>query len=433
MATVSPLARFLLRLLLNIYRWCALWYFRARSYLSSKPKASDALQSEAERRIENGQAWDEFCDTLKAAGATVFAPGAPRDPFNQAEGYRYLSRLTRAGLENFVECADVEAPKLCAIANGSRAARVCIGSDNPDNLYENSTVDSSLEYTVVGTRGTVPYLSFGTQAGSYGSKGGLQTVDLIEARNLEYEEDGSFIIILSAERPSHAKNWLRLEPNPREALFIVRQTFGDRSKETPAKLSIRCTTSSALSGSFGKPSPLTAEKLDRGLQQASVFVAGASAMFAKWSHEFKSNHANTLPLFDPIRSTKAGGDPNIRYYHSYWDLKAKGTVLRIRFTPPPCLSWNFQLNNHWMESLDYRYHTIHTNSTLAQKDNNDKNAAYTIIVSEKDPNWHGVFRGNWIETTGHDCGTMCFRWVGPKVKDSDLPQPRVEVLAFEDL
>ena len=77
----------------------------------------------AEERVLSGRAWDEFCDTLKAAGASVVAPGAPRDAFTQAEGYRYLARLARAGLENFLECSDVDAPRLCAIANGSRASR----------------------------------------------------------------------------------------------------------------------------------------------------------------------------------------------------------------------------------------------------------------------------------------------------------------------
>ena len=63
------------------------------------------------------------------------------------------------------------------------------------------------------------------------------------------------------------------------------------------------------------------------------------------------------PLLRPQeRSNEAGGDPNIRYYHSYWKLSA-GEVLRIRARPPPCRCWNFQLNNHWMESLDYRYAT----------------------------------------------------------------------------
>ena len=47
----------------------------------------------AAQRVVSGRAWDEFCDTLKAAGASLSFPGAPRDAFNQAEGYRYLSRL----------------------------------------------------------------------------------------------------------------------------------------------------------------------------------------------------------------------------------------------------------------------------------------------------------------------------------------------------
>ena len=51
----------------------------------------------AEQRVVSGRAWDEFCDTLKAAGAALNYPGAPQDPFNQAEGYRYLTRLARGG------------------------------------------------------------------------------------------------------------------------------------------------------------------------------------------------------------------------------------------------------------------------------------------------------------------------------------------------
>ena len=32
---------------------------------------------------------------------------------------------------------------------------------------------------------------------------------------------------------------------------------------------------------------------------------------------------------------------------------------------PECQTWNFQLDNWWMESLDYRYHTIHLNKHTA--------------------------------------------------------------------
>ena len=104
-ATLSGPVRWLLTTFLNLYKTCARCALRLRHALSGQPALSPQ-----EQRVVSGAAWDEFCDTLKAAGAAMLAPGAPRDPFNQAEGYRYLARLARAGLENYLECADVEVP-----------------------------------------------------------------------------------------------------------------------------------------------------------------------------------------------------------------------------------------------------------------------------------------------------------------------------------
>lgn len=165
-------------LCLRAYRWMALMLLRLRGLTPT---------TASERRVVTGAAWDEFCDTLKAAGASLVAPGTPKDPFNQAEGYRYLARLARAGLENFLECSDPEAPRLCAIADGSRAAPIKLGSDNPDNMYESATIDGNLTYVVRGERGTVRYLGFGTQSGQYGQAGGLRTVAYLQVEELAYD------------------------------------------------------------------------------------------------------------------------------------------------------------------------------------------------------------------------------------------------------
>ena len=89
--------------LVALYRRAALFVWKLRG------KTHDDV---AAQRIVSGESWNEFCDALKAAGAALQFPGAPRDPFNQAEGYRYLSRLARAGLTAFVEHADTKAPVL---------------------------------------------------------------------------------------------------------------------------------------------------------------------------------------------------------------------------------------------------------------------------------------------------------------------------------
>jgi hypothetical protein len=356
-------------------------------------------------RLVSGKAWEEFCDTLKASGAAMVHKGAPQDAFNQAEGYRYLTRLTRAALENFVEFSDPGFPVLNRMVHET----VKIGADNPDNYYMNAKISGDYEYRIKGNKGTVHYLSFGTQRGDYGKSGGMEPSGLIDATEMTFEDNGDFEIYLSKEQKG--KNWLRMTDDT--SLVMVRQTFLDKEKETPAAVKIE-----AL-GDDIRPRPITPELVDNGLTAAGGFVAGAGLFFANWSQGFQK-HTNELPLFDEKKSTAAGGDPNIDYYHSYWKL-ADDEALLIEVTPPACEFWNFQLNNHWMESLDYRYFNIHINNHTAKY---ESDGSVRIIIAHDDPNF-----GNWINTVGHNEGTMLLRWVRAKTK----PQPKTTVVKWEDI
>ncbi len=362
----------------------------------------------ASERIVTGQTWDEFCDTLKAAGAAINGLGAPMDPLTQAEGYRYLSRLTRAGLEAFLEHADPRAPELRRMVHET----VKMGADNPDNHYFNATISGEHEYRLRGRRGTVCFLHFATQKGGYGQGGGLPPTGFLDSTEMEIDDDGAFEIAISRqERPG---NWLPMERDT--GLLLVRQTFADREHETPAELHLERVLGP---GEDPGPTPLSAERIDAGLTMASNLVAGASLLFAKWARDFRE-HTNELPRFDPETSTAAGGDPNIAYYHSYWELGA-GEALVIEATPPPCETWNFQLNNHWMESLDYRHHTIHVNKHTARY---EPDGSVRVVVAAEDPGLP-----NWIDTAGHRHGTMCWRWI----RADHHPRPRTRVVQLAEL
>ena len=362
----------------------------------------------AEQRVVSGQSWDEFCDTLKAAGAALNYPGAPRDPFNQAEGYRYLSRLLRGGLMAFVEYADPRTPVLHRVAHET----VKLGSDNPDNYYQTAAIHGDYDYRISGRRNTVRYLGFGTQAGHYGQGGGMPPTGYVEAGELAIGGDGRFELIVSAT--PHDGNWLPMKPESRT--LIVRQTFLDRQAETPADLAIERIN---CSDEEKRPAPLTPEHLDAGLKSAGTLVAGAAMLFANWARGFRK-HTNTLPMFDPEVSLAAGGDPNIVYYHSHWAL-AEDEALLIEVMPPECEHWNFQVNNYWMESLDYRYHTIHTNKRLARYEDD---GSVRLVVAHRDPGLP-----NWLETAGHTSGTMCFRWI----KASEHPEPGTRIVNMSEL
>ena len=362
----------------------------------------------AAQRVAGGQSWNEFCDTLKAAGAALQFPGTPRDAFSQAEGYRYLSRITRAGLMAFVEHADPKAPVLHRVVNEVTK----LGADNPDNYYLTGALDGSYEYRISGRRNTIAYLSFGTQSGHYGQGGGLPPTGHIEADQIEMDAEGRFELLLS--RHPQDGNWLRMTPDT--GTLVVRQTFLDRETEIPADLHIERIN---CRDDERRPSPLTARRLDAGLKTVGELVAGAPLLFAKWARDFQ-RHSNALPQFDPDTSLAAGGDPNIAYYHSHWAL-AEDEALVIEVMPPECEHWNFQLNNYWMESLDYRHHRIHTNQHLAHYEDD---GSVRLIVAHADPGLP-----NWLETTGHASGTMCFRWV----RAEEHPQPRTRVVKLSSL
>ena len=362
----------------------------------------------AARRVVSGEAWDEFCDTLKAAGAALNFPGAPQDPFSQAEGYRYLSRVARAGLMAFVEHADARAPVLHRVVDEVTK----LGADNPDNFYQAAALDGRYEYRIAGRRNTIAYLSFGTQSGNYGEGRGLPPTGYIDSDGIDMDPDGSFELLLSATPRSG--NWLPMTPET--GTLVVRQTFLDREREIPAELRIERIDCPAHER---RPAPLTPARLDEGLTKAGALVAGAPLLFAKWARDFQK-HSNALPMFDPDVARAAGGDPNITYYHSHWAI-AHDEALVIEVMPPDCEYWNFQLNNYWMESLDYRHHRIHTNKHLARYEDD---RSVRLIVAHEDPG-----RPNWIETAGHAFGTMCFRWV----RAGETPEPRTRLVKLSSL
>lgn len=364
-------------------------------------------RSLAEQRILDGRVWRDFCRSLEEAGQIVLAPGTPLEPRDRAEGFRYLTRLLRAGLESQLECADPRFPAFFQLSNET----LKIGNDNPDNLYWNAHISGRYEYRIHGVRGGAPYLSFGTKAGGYESDGHLAPTGQLDSSQLAVGPDGHFEVAVCCER--RPGNWLPMRPETTQ--LIVRQTFGDRQREEPARLRIE---------RLGEPGDdsLDPESFEQKLQRAVAFVTGTARLFKGWMEGYAA-HTNQLPPDDQERCQRAGGDANIFYCQSRWALEPDQALLVEVDHIPECTAWNFQLSNFWMESLDYRHHRIHLNQHSARL---EPDGSLRILVAHRNP---GPRFPNWLETAGHREGGMLLRWVGAR----EHPPIRTRVLRQAEL
>jgi len=349
------------------------------------------MASDAERRITDGTAWREFCRALERAGEAVLRPETPADAFDRAEGFRYLTRLLRAGLESQLEFADPRFPGFFQLSHET----IKIGNDNPDNVYRNANVSGRYRYRISGTRGDAPYLSFGTKGGGYESgEGTMLPTGQLDGDQLELGPDGTFEITVSSE--PEKGNWLPMQPSTTQ--LIVRETFTDRAAQRPSRLSI---------ARLGAPEDdaLDPALLEQRLQRAVAFVSGTANLFVDWMARYAA-HPNALPSDDQAICQRAGGDANIHYCQSRWQLGPdEALVIEIDHLPKRG-SWNFQLSNFWMESLDYRHHKIHLNPHSARL---ERDGSLRIAVAHRDP---GGRYPNWLTTAGHHQGGMLFRWIG---------------------
>lgn len=349
--------------------------------------------------------WAAFCEALKQAGDIILRPESPAAEIDRAEGWRYLSRLTRIGLEMMVEFADPDFPVFYAASHET----VKIGGDNPDNVYRNAAISGAREYRLRGRRGSAPYLTFGTKANRLAGGGGMASTGELDAKDMVFAPDGSFEIRLS--RTPQQGNWLPMAAD--STMLLVRETFLDRTAETASTLLIECLDGPA------RPAPLGAERIEHALAASAAFVKGTAATFAGWAELFR-RHPNRLPIVDQAMFQQVGGHPSIFYVHGYWQL-APDEALVVDTEIPDCAYWNFVLQNYWMESNDYRYLPTYVNKRSARP---NPDGSVTITIAAADPGAR-----NYIDTAGHGSGTMLLRWVDA----GSHPEPRCRVVKLAQL
>lgn len=348
-------------------------------------------------------AQDEWIEAQRSAGEMIRASALAASPLDQAEALRYVARLATTALWMFVEHNDPDWPTLYVNTDEHKK----FGVDNPDNRYLRCTLRGSDTYRLWGQRGEAPYIGFTIGADFYGGKGGRQGT-LAQKHIDEFEVGAHGEIEITIGPDAAPGNWIRLDPEATG--MIVRQTFFDRERQRPASLAIERV------GNAGGPEGLTPERMAANLRRAAGFLTGCTRLFldmsAGWAERPNHVHGHAGKSVLHLH-----GDPDIYYASGHWRL-ADDEALVIDVTPAKsALYWGFQLTNIWLESLDYRYFPVATNNHRAVR---RADGTWRVVVAAEDP---GV--DNWLVTTGHRQGAMCFRWL---LAEDDPPVPHVRVV-----
>jgi hypothetical protein len=388
-----------------------------------------SVEQRARDRLVSGQSWDDFCETLKVAGRMLEQFDDLSD-LDRAEWYRFLTRLTRSGLERLVENAEPTRPRL-----RDTPWRQSINVQTVDQDHLMCQFDEPRDYRITGTRGTIPYFVLATLAspetpdiaardwaplGVEGLKqfdpSNLKTSGFLGSQQIAFADDGSFEIVLSQNDPGDGRAWLRMAPDTN--CVLIRLVWSDRASQVAPEFKIeRCDRAPAV--------PLTPALIANNLAWAAQNVLGYTELVRNWWQGTQGNFVSKPNRLDYSQAQylSNGGVPDRHVAFGGWQKRADEALV-LEFTPPPCEYWNFQLCNIWQENLD----TFEDGNGWVNNYNAvvERDGSVRIVIAESDP---GI-GGNWVNSFGHDKGIWGLRFVRTEktaaVKLWRLPLERLE-------
>ena len=361
------------------------------------------------RRLLSGDAWEDYCDVLRLAGRTIERFGSEPTDLDRAEWYRFLTRLTRNGLERFVENCEPQRPRL---RDAPWHQSINFQSPDQDHLLA-EFIDGSHAYVIRGTRGTAPYFVMASWsavqphdagAHNWATRGFaglkdcnpalLRTTGMLQSQAIDFDAAGNFEVLVSREPPAGGRNWLKIEPDC--VGLLIRVVYHDRSRERAPVMNIERLDRPA-------PEPLSAAHLSTQLAKSGQLVLAYLELVRSWWQDNLSKRPNSI-RFSRALYLSNGGVPDRHHGFGTW-AKAPEEALVLCFTPPECDYWIFQLCNMWQENFDnYEDGQGYVTKFRCSL---EPDGSVWVVIADCDP---GI-GGNWVDPGGHVHGGMSLRLI----------------------
>lgn len=354
------------------------------------------------------------------------ATAVPESAVDLAEGYRWVTRLSRLALDWIVERSDPLHPEIFTLQDDSKKLLV----DNPDTNYLFCVLDDSRSYRMVGYRGESAYLgmTFGTAfgQGQVGGRTGTQTQTHIDEFELGPNGEVDILIAPADKMPDpRPRNSVVLEPGT--AQLAIRATHFDKRHEKLASLRMELIPEP---GEVVPPPLLSAEELAPKLEFAAMFLTFVGGTALQMWDDAAANlntfggQAGSAHIQAQEDEVRTHTNAEMTYHGGRFELaEDEALVVTVHEPDKPFLYWGLTLTSPWMESFDSRYTTTNLNNKNAKRSDD---GSWRLVIAPRNP---GPKVENWLDTGGRLEGYMLVRWIladGP-------PHPSAEVVKIADL
>jgi uncharacterized protein (DUF1499 family) len=260
---------------------------------------------------------------------------------------------------------------------GSRYA-----GDTPDRMYRNVVVSSDYRYVLHGKRSDLASLDFSIESIPGPANWGIPPLSIVQAKDIEFASDGSFVITMDATAADGRSNHLQLPPKTQA--LLIRDTIADWNNHQPNALTMQ-----GLDAASTPDRPrqeiinFSAETLNKAARASLAFFTGI------WKRD-----VNQLTTY--VRDLGWGIIGLNRF-----NIAADEALL-VTIDPLSAEYFGLQVDDLWLRSIDYSKHSSTLNTTQAEA---NAEGTYTFIVAPTDPGYH-----NWIDTGGLNNGYLVGRW-----------------------
>jgi hypothetical protein len=288
-----------------------------------------------------------------------------------------------------------------------------MAAPNCDYMYHIARIDSAGVYRIWGRRGTNIFAHIGVGGAMLGTvEQAGPSLGHFDLDDMAMNDDGTFEILLSAERPNdYTGNWFHLPAGV--GSLSIRNASYDWTNEIDATYSIE-----RLDAPVGRK-PWTLEQNRAALEQLAEYPRRLVKMWLSFVQELKGDGiVNSLRM---NRWAGIGGMAGQYYYEGLYDIAEDEALILETDIPEKAPYWSTLLTDELFNSLDW----VNTQSSLnGHQATLDADGRFRAVIAHSDP---GV--PNWLDTSGRRLGCVQGRW-----KDcSSNPVPLLIKVKFAEI